>query len=350
MRMMEWLSNKYLEHQRSAEIRDTAAAFPTSSCRAINVTRLEPVGSYERRKVMSAAGQEWTLGHLKWPQCDAAPQADFRGGSPSQPIAVLLTLDRNYLSAVPRWSRLVQQVTSMRCVIGTFDPQPERVCRAARDARCECEVSTFRSHGRAGDSSWSLNAPRRVGVRARFQIARRLLPRFHGGVLMHDADVAFDSLEPFHTYLRWARRKGLDLIVQPNGPRRREAFEDLNFGLTWFASNAFVTSLLSCLLDSWEHPALIDTHLDPPDLGGSYRERSQPRLTHLLEDVQLRAPHRHGTGSPRLCALPREMRRHYAHATVGNGSSGDSAAAKLHRLDAIAHELDWRTPPTTRIP
>ena len=40
----------------------------TGSCRAINVTRLEPVGSYERRKVMSAAGQEWTLGHLKWPQ------------------------------------------------------------------------------------------------------------------------------------------------------------------------------------------------------------------------------------------------------------------------------------------
>jgi hypothetical protein len=261
-----------------------------------------------------------------------------RSSSPQQ-IAVLLTLDRHYLGVVPRWSGLIKKVPNMHCIVGTFDPQPERVCRVAREARCECEISTFKSNGRTGDATWNLDAPRRVGVRARFEITRRLLPRFHGGVLMHDADVAFDTLEPFAAYIRWALRKGYDLLVQPNG-KRREAFDDLNFGLTWFASTPFGTSLLSCLLDSWEHPALIATHLDPPELGGSYRERSQPRLTHLLERAKLSSPHPHR--SPRLCLLPKEMRRHYAHATAGNGSVGSSAAEKLHHLDEIAHERQWR--------
>ena len=336
--MFHLLRTKYLEHARAIEIQRTGTTFPTSACRAINVTTIEAVGAHERRAIRSLGGEEWTLGHLHWPQCGLITPPPLTHGN-NAPIAVLITLDRNYVSVILRWSRLVRQA-EMTCVVGTFDPEPERVCVVARAAKCQCEISKFMASGRV-DESWAIDAPRRVGVRARFELAHRILPRFHGGLIMHDADVAFGSLEPFASYARWARRSGYDLVVQPNG-RRKEAFDNLNFGLVWFASATFCTQLLGCLLDSWEHPAFQPTPRDPPVLGGAYRERSQPRLTHLLELVRAAAPSRAAARasssssskqepSPRLCRFPAEMRRFYAHATIGNSNSS-SAAGKLKSL------------------
>ena len=70
--------------------------------------------------------------------------------------------------------------------------------------------------------------------------------------------------------------------------------------------------LLDCVLASWDHAA-FDPVAGEDVPGGSYYERSQPRIGHLLEEhLAARPP---AAGPVRVCTLPPWLKPHYAHAT-----------------------------------
>ena len=155
---------------------------------------------------------------------------------------MLVTLDMSYVSILQPWSKLVR-AANLSCAVGSLD-SGDRLCRVARRVGCACIRS---AHIPAvGGSDWGRGSPRRVAVRARFEVARKLLSgggsagtsaATEAGVLMHDADVAFADLRVFACFLRRQLTRA-DLIVQPNGPLRKEAYDDLNLGLAWLSPSA----------------------------------------------------------------------------------------------------------------
>jgi len=300
--------------------------FPHASCRALGILELNHVPAFGQPvTIHSKDNQTWRQGHRQWPVCAwPTPRRCTQSPVSSGPV-VLVTLDKAYVSILPLWSKAVR-AANLSCAVGSLD-WSDSVCHAARRVRCDC-IRSARLPTVDG-TDWGRGSPRRVAVRARFEVARTLLSGGGGigssaateaGVLMHDADVSFDDLHAFVCFLRHQSTRR-DLIVQPNGPRRKEAYEDLNFGLAWLSPSTRTRNLLDCALATWDHSAFEH---QPPEAvaGGSYYERSQPRLNHLLESSLVAA-----VAPPRVCTLPTGLR--YTHAT-----NLASPTAKLQRLNA----------------
>lgn len=322
------------------ERRLATSGFPHASCRALGILDLRHVPPYGPTVMITAKdNQTWRQGHRRWPVCEEpqprALQSCARSASPG-PV-VLVTIDKAYISILQPWSEVVH-AANLSCAVGSLD-RSGGVCRAARRLRCSCIRSTRLPA--VDGTDWGRGSPRRVAVRARFEVARTLLGGGGGigtsaateaGVLMHDADVSFDDLHAFACFLR--RQLTLsDLVVQPNGPLRAEAYDDLNLGLAWFSPSTSMRQLLDCALATWDHAA-FERQPSEPWVGGSYYERSQPRVVHLLESSLEAA-----VAPPRVCTLPAALKQHYAHAT-----NLASPAEKLQRLDALALDGGCPTP------
>ena len=304
------------------------AQFPAASCRALGIVRLQHVPAYDPLPtvVVDQMGHSWRQGHRRWPVCDAPRCEPLPAAATSPGPVVLITLDRAYASVVAGWAELVR-AANLTCVVGSID-RSGAVCAEARQARCRCLPSARLPAVRSSD--WGRGSPRRVAVRARFELAQRLLGGAlgvdaSGGVLLHDADVAFDDLGPFACFLRRTAPHA-DLVSQPNGPTHdREAYDALNLGLLWLSSAPSTRLLLDCVLASWDHAA-FDPVAGEEVPGGSYYERSQPRIGHLLEEhLAARQP---AAGPVRVCTLPPWLKQHYAHAT----GKAPTVTSKLDRL------------------
>lgn len=305
--------------------------FPHPSCRALGILELKHVPALGPTVTITTKDQQtWRQGHRRWPACEwPQPRRCARPAS-SSPM-VLVTIDKAYVSILRPWSEAVR-AANLSCAVGSLD-WSDSVCRAAQRVRCVC-IRSARLPTVDG-SDWGRGSPRRVAVRARLELARTLLSGGGGfgtlaateaGVLMHDADVSFDDLHAFACFLR--RQLTLsDLVVQPNGPLRAEAYDDLNFGLTWLSPSARTRQLLDCALATWDHAA-FDRQPSDSAVGGSYYERSQPRLVHLLESSLEAA-----VAPPRVCTLPAALHKHYVHAT-----NLASPAEKLQKLHLLAHK------------
>ena len=319
------------------ERRLATSGFPHASCRALGILDLRHVPPYGPTVMITAKdNQAWRQGHRRWPVCEEPqPQRCARSASPG-PV-VLVTIDKAYISILQPWSEVVR-AANLSCAVGSLD-RSGSVCRAARRLRCSC-IHSARLPTVDG-TDWGRGSPRRVAVRARFEVARTLLSGGGGvgtsaateaGVLMHDADVSFDDLHAFACFLR--RQLTLsDLVVQPNGPLRAEAYDDLNLGLAWLSPSTSMRQLLDCALATWDHAA-FERQPSEPWVGGSYYERSQPRFVHLLESSLEAA-----VAPPRVCTLPAVLKQHYEHAT-----NLASPAEKLQRLDALALDGGCPTP------
>ena len=307
-------------------------SFPHASCRALGILELNHVPALGPPVTITAKdNQTWHRGHRRWPVCEwPQPRRCTRPSASPGPV-VLVTLDQAYVSILPSWSKAVR-AANLSCAVGSLD-RSNSVCSTARRVGCTC-IRSARLPTVDG-MGWGRGSPRRVSVRARFELARTLLSGGGGvgtsaateaGVLMHDADVAFDDLDAFACFLR--RQVTLrDLIVQPNGQLRKEAYDDLNLGLTWLSPSERTRQLLNCVLATWDHAA-FERQPSEPIVGGSYFERSQPRFAHLLESSLEAA-----VAPPRVCTLPAALQEHYTHAT-----NLASPAAKLQRLGASAHD------------
>jgi hypothetical protein len=111
-------------------------------------------------------------------------------------------------------------------------------------------------------------------------------------VFLHDAGMA-----KLLSFLRTGV-VGYDFALMDNHARR-EAYDDLNWGVAWMSPSETSKRLLSCLLGEWDHHAFSDPRT------GSYGLRSQPRVNHLLESSLMR-----GGGASRavrVCTLPDEL-------------------------------------------
>ena len=322
------------------ERRLATSGFPHASCRALGILDLRHVPPSGPTVMITAKdNQTWRQGHRRWPVCEE-PQPRRCARSASSGPVVLVTLDKAYISILQPWSEAVR-AANLSCAVGSLD-RSGSVCRAARRLRCACIRST-RFSTDDGSTDWGRGSPRRVAVRARFEVARTLLGGGGGvgtsaateaGVLMHDADVSFDDLHAFACFLR--RQLALsDLVVQPNGPLRAEAYDDLNLGLAWLSPSTSMRQLLDCALATWDHAAFERQPSDPL-VGGSYHERSQPRFVHLLESSFEAA-----VAPPRVCTLPAALKQHYAHAT-----NLASPSEKLQRLADDGALADYGGCPT----
>ena len=87
----------------------------------------------------------------------------------------------------------------------------------------------------------------------------------------------------------------MDFVISHNG-HRTVNYDDLNWGMVWISGSIISKRLLSCVLSEWDHASFTAT--------GSYWQRSQPRLNHLIE-VHLENSAR--ADQMRLCTLPVDL-------------------------------------------
>lgn len=135
----------------------------------------------------------------------------------------------------------------------------------------------------------------------RFRYAVNLLRRGND-VLMHDADVFFRP-GGLLTTLRLARAqqssaRPVDFLLQPNG-RRRESYDDLNWGVAFISSTRRAASVLECMLDTWTHSAFRGHKRS------WYHARSQPRINHILEAAIANAAT--PAAEPTVCTFPQGL-------------------------------------------
>lgn len=320
------------------------------SCAELGISYLSRVPLAERHPLTSyrahGHGASWPRGHYPWPVCanaslrpppaspvpapaglpgpvDAPPPA-----APRPPLTVLMVADSTYSVRIPAWALLVRSFGAA-CAVGDVGDasdvaprQPGRhapvaqpaACAAADAAGCECFSPPSRAE--AGSRRSDADGALALAVRWRFKYALTLLRRGHE-VLMHDADVFFSPAGMRATLRvaaaerssagggspapRASRGLGAHFVLQPNG-RRREAFDDLNWGFVWISASRAAENVLQCALDTWNHLAFRG----PPLPARSwYYVRSQPRLNHILEAAIASAPW--PAAEPRACTLPRRL-------------------------------------------
>ena len=192
------------------------------------------------------------------------------------------------------------------------------------------DAGACRAHGSPRSGAPTEAAARTpVAVRARFELAQRLLGGAlgvdaSGGVLLHDADVAFDDLGPFACFLRRTAPHA-DLVSQPNGPTHdREAYDALNLGLLWLSSAPSTRLLLDCVLASWDHAA-FDPVAGEDVPAGALRALAASHRPPARGAPGRRPP---AAGPVRVCSLPPWLKPHYAHAT----GKAPTVTSKLDRL------------------
>lgn len=206
-----------------------------------------------------------------------------------------------------------------------------RLCQAVRRAGCHCLVTAV---GGAPRSDVGVQMfPPMFAVRVRFDFARQALRRgLAASILMHDADVFFrrGGLLAMARLVRSLPH--VDFALSDNGPRRSEAFEDLNWGLAWISGSATSLSLLDCALAEWNHPAFDRPSDRPASFAAFYFSRSQPRLNHILES----AIAANGRIAPRVCTfVRRDQDKALRHMTGMAGAHAKLICARAENVSRL---------------
>ena len=265
------------------------------ACLALGIPQLRRVPIFVQKRVHGMRNVSWQRGHYPYAAC---PVSRPSGSAALIKVAALLAVDHQYAEVIPRWASSSRAANVDLCVVGQVGAS-DLPCQAARRVGCEC-ISHTRANAIIGrkDNSFGRTSARGRSVRYRFEYAQALLARNYT-VLMLDADVFLleDGMAKLLSFLR-ASVRGYDFALMSNG-RRREAYDDLNWGVAWMRPSKTSKHLLSCLLGEWDHHAFSDPRT------GSYGLRSQPRINHLIESSMMR-----GGGSsraPLVCTLPGKL-------------------------------------------
>ena len=346
----------WLSHGRYERLVATAR-FPSQACAAIGLRSLEHVPPHESERATGVfwrgfGNVTWKRGHYPWPDCVMhSKHAHSSAGDDGKvdlarrrsAIAVLIPVTQHYEPAIPAWARTVQ-AAGLECVVGCLD-HAASVCSLALQLGCECLQSNevIRSWALRSDGTHGRHSIRTAAVRARLGLLAKLLRMrtLSAGVIMHDADLAWRSpsaLIKTASFLRGMHEAGgaapvPDFVLASNH-RRKEAFDDLNFGMLWAApGSARALNYLDCAIDSWWHAAFDAPAGSDPRSFGWWYERSQPRLIHLLEATLVEegrastlattstatTTSTSNTGRdlvPRVCVLPTAFYSTWWHATV----------------------------------
>ena len=289
-------------HARAAQIGPTKppphkeAGRPTAhpACLALGIPRLRRVPILVQKLVHGMRNATWQRGHFPYATCPVSGP----GSAASIVVATLLVADHQYAEVIPRWAAGSRAANVDLCVVGQVGAS-DLPCQAARHVGCECMRHNHASAviGR-NDSSFARAGARGRSVRYRFEYAQALLARNYY-VLMLDADV-FLREAGMAKLLGFLQTSvvGYDFALMNNNPRR-EAYDDLNWGVAWISPSETSKHLLSCLLGEWDHHAFGDPRT------GSYGLRSQPRVNHLIESSLMRGGG--ASSAPRVCMLPNEL-------------------------------------------
>ena len=239
----------------------------------------------------SNASLAWKQGHFPYKDCgddvDGPAMLMSQAMPPRpndrlRPLTVLMVSDIKYAARIPAWAA---EVTAMGipCAVGDVsgsDPHGTsnttlRPCAAAAASGCECFSPPTRAP--ALHHKWDINGVMALAVRWRFLYAKELLARGRS-VLMHDADVFFHRGDALDKVSRWINETWqtarMDFAVQDNG-RRRETYDDLNWGFVWMSGSATSVRLLGCTLDAWRHPAFAPPREKPHS---AYHARSHTSM------------------------------------------------------------------------
>lgn len=302
------------------------------ACHALGVRRLRRVPIYVRQLVRGAHNTSWSRGHYPYAVCPASDSAA------SVSFAVLLIADHQYVEVIPQWAASTRDANARLCVVGRIGAS-DLPCEAARHEGCEClshapAIATS-STGRGVADSFTLHGSRARSVQYRFAYALMLLERNHS-VLMLDADV-FLRTGGMAKLLDFIQHGvgGHDFALMSNN-ERKEAYDDLNWGVAWMRPSRTSKHLLRCLLGEWDHHAFSDPRT------GSYGRRSQPRVNHLIESSLMR-----GGGSsaaPRACTFPEKLaKRALKHMTGYPSVKHKLACARVMGLHQPARK-SWGRP------
>ena len=265
------------------------------ACLALGIPRLRRVPILVQKLVHGMRNTSWQRGHYPYAMC---PVSGPSGSESPTRVATLLVADHQYTEVIPRWATGSHAANVDLCVVGQVGAS-DLPCQAARHAGCECMSHDHASAViRRNDSSFARTGARGRSVRYRFEYAQALLARNYS-VLMLDADVFLHEagMAKLLSFLRTSMVE-YDFALANNHPRR-EAYDDLNWGVAWMSPSETSKHLLSCLLGEWDHHAFRDPRT------GSYGLRSQPRVNHLIESSLMR-----GGGASRalrVCTLPNEL-------------------------------------------
>ena len=281
------------------------------SCLALGIPRLRRVPILVQKLVHGVGNTNWQRGHYPYATCSPVPRPTslwtslWSPPSPSIRVATLLVADHQYSEVIPRWAAGSRAAHVDLCVVGRVGAS-DLPCQAARHEGCECMRQGHASAViRRDDSSFARAGARGRSVRYRFEYAQALLARSYS-VLMLDADVFLREagMAQLLGYLRAGAMVGYDFALMNNQYPRREAYDDLNWGVAWITPSDTSKHLLSCLLGEWDHHAFSDPRT------GSYGLRSQPRVNHLIESSLMRGGGRGANRSPpRVCTLPDALTR-----------------------------------------
>ena len=294
------ISWKLLWHVRAAQTGPTKPppGRPTAhpACLALGIPRLQRVRIFVQKLVHGMRNASWQRGHYPYATCPVSvPSSSVR---PIM-VATLLVADHQYAEVIPRWAAGSRAANVDLCVVGQVGASG-LPCQAARHVGCECMRHDHASAilGR-NDSSFARAGARGRSVRYRFEYAQALLARNYA-VLMLDADVFLREagMANVLSFLRTSVT-GYDFVLMNNLFPRREAYDDLNWGVAWMSPSKTSKHLLSCLLGEWDHHAFSDPRT------GSYGLRSQPRVNHLIESSLMRGGG--ASSAPRVCTLPNEL-------------------------------------------
>ena len=269
----------------STALPDVAAL--DASCNAIGVTTLDRVPIYDGQHMQQYTSTyantliKWSSGHFPWwipsLRCRAAaPPVLASTATRTAGLALLMTVDMRYVDLVRPWAAEAR-AARVGCVLGAIGTgsTTSLLCSAAKRAGCVCLYDT---------------APRRpierhsFAVRVRFRFAQQAVRRgFAQSILMHDADVFFRPgglVKMAQTVL--ALPPSIDFALSDNGPRRKESFDDLNWGVAWISGSNRSLTTLDCVLAEWQNTAFDRPSKQTPN-PALYFERSQPRVNHILE-------------------------------------------------------------------
>lgn len=281
-------------HQRAQRlfISFEAGSLENSTCLNIGVREIQRIGVYDEINFNDSTHRRsaWKAGHFQFDRCDFS---DIASTSPSPAqrtkvangnLAVLTTMDANYVDILPSWVISVRNASAY-CYVFTFDVD---ICEKVEALYCSCMVFYEADSNVSASANVSSSAtgwhPRRVAsVKYRFLAASILLKRGFD-VIMHDADAilsppSITQLAAQVTNVK-ATLPEIQLVVQDAGSRKSN-FDTVNWGFAWIRSSGKNIDTFKCLLQRWDDPAFgcINYRTECSE----YYFRSQPRINHLLE-------------------------------------------------------------------
>ena len=277
----------------------------SQDCHALNITAVkrhrQPTEKLGLVTAPSGTGMPaYVRGHYPYQPCDAS-----HSRLAPRPVILLMVASHAFRGVVPHWASEAR-AAGISCVLGSIGSNSS-ACALAEQHGCRCLRGSQSNHnqsmqsqvgnGDLEDLAMKWGGHRKQAVRQRFEYARQLLEEGGGShsILMHDGDVFFrpGGLVLMLNFVRSAA--SMDFVISHNGHRTVD-YDDLNWGMVWISGSIISKRLLSCVLSEWDHASFTAT--------GSYWQRSQPRLNHLIE-VHLENSAR--ADQMRLCTLPVDL-------------------------------------------